>query len=61
MQLDIPPYHAIVCCIDNQRMAVKVMLTTSGIGYAIVVRDSLRPVGAVAALADLLRQYPANS
>lgn len=59
VQISLPPYHAIVLCVDNQRMAVKVTSPTGGVSYAIVDRDSLKPLDACVTLGELLTKYPA--
>lgn len=58
IQISIPPFHAVVATIDNRRMAVKVATAADAISYAIVDRDSLKPLDAVATLAELRTKYP---
>lgn len=57
--IDVAPWHAVVCCVDNQRMAIKVTSATGAISYAICDRDSLKPLDACMTLGELLTKYPA--
>lgn len=56
--ISIPPFHAVVATIDNRRLAVKVATAANAISYAIVDRDNLKPLDAVATLAELRAKYP---
>lgn len=55
--IDVAPWHAIVCTLDNRRWAIKVTSPT-GVSYAICDRDSLRVLDSVATLEQLLHRYP---